>query len=227
MNPPAIVLFARSPEREAAAKGMRSSAALFRAVVEKWLVAARVHGVVPVIACVAEDRASLAAIAPHVERLWIEQREQHFGARVAAAATDAFALGFVRVILAAIDAPPHRELGRALDALARGVSVIAPARDGGINLIGLTSPERALLERFSPRRRDLVRLCRAHFRELVVLDTTTDVDSPSALADARNERAWRGLLMPVPFTEQLTHVGSLLGVEPSLQSRPPPAMAGD
>lgn len=224
MNAPAIVLFARSPEREAEAKGMRSSAALFREVVARWLDAARMHRVVPVIACAAEDRASLEAIAPQVERLWIEQRGERFGVRVAWAAADAFALGFRSVILAAIDAPPPRDLERVLRALARGVSVIAPARDGGINFIGLTSPECAVLERFSPRRRDLVRLCREHFHELIVLRTTTDLDSPDALADARNERAWRGMLTPIAAFLQHAVCSSLSGVEPSLQSRPPPAM---
>jgi glycosyltransferase A (GT-A) superfamily protein (DUF2064 family) len=223
MSAPAIVLFARSPEREAAAKGMRSSVALFREVVARWLEAARVHGVVPVIACAAEDRVSLSAISPQVERLWIEQRGERFGVRVAFAVADAFVLGFRSVILAAIDAPPPRDLGRVLSALARGVTVIAPARDGGINFIGLTSPERVLLESLSPRRHDLVRLCRAHFHELIVLRTTTDVDSPDALADARNERAWRGLLTPIACIEQHAKFSSLLGVEPSLQSRPPPA----
>src|SRR5919109_1086053 len=145
MTSPAVVLFARSPEREAAAKRMRSGAALFRAVVAAWLRAARRHGAMPLIACAREDRDALAAIAPEIERGWIEQHGVSFGTRVANAAEDAFARGHDAVVLAAIDAPPH-DLGRAFASLARGIAVVAPASDGGVNYLGITITDRALLE---------------------------------------------------------------------------------
>jgi glycosyltransferase A (GT-A) superfamily protein (DUF2064 family) len=223
MRPTAIVLFARSPEREAAAKGMRAAAPLFGAVIGAWLEAARTHGAMPVIACADEDRAALAAIAPHVGRGWLEQRGERFGARVAAAACDAFALGYARVIIAAIDAPPPSDLGRTLDVLARGVNVIAPARDGGINFIGVTSPERELLERFTPRRRDLVRLCRAHFDALLVLRVATDIDSPSALDAARRERAWRAFVPPRILEHAALAAPLIHRITPALPPRAPPA----
>jgi glycosyltransferase A (GT-A) superfamily protein (DUF2064 family) len=200
---------------------MQSAAPLFRAVIAAWLDAARRHGATPLIACAAEDREELAAIAPHLERGWIEQGEGAFGSRVASATSEAFARGHDAVIVAAIDAPPPHDLHRAFDALARGVAVIAPARDGGINFIGLTSPDRALLERLTPRRRDLVRICREHLRTLVVLRVTTDIDSLSALDAARRERAWRAFvparLIPTPFT-----VHTLRGTDDPFGSRPPP-----
>ncbi len=223
MNTTAIVLFARSPEREAAAKGMRTAAPLFRAVIASWLQAARMRGATPLIACATEDREALAEIAPNVERVWIEQRGDRFGARVADAASEAFSLGFDNVLIAAIDAPPPSDLGRALTALGRGVTVIAPARDGGINFIGLTALDRNLLERLTPRRRDLVRLCRAHFRALLVLRTTTDIDSQRALDVARNERAWRGFLTPTTFEHIHIAMPALRGIAHALDSRPPPA----
>ncbi|HYH09495.1 MAG TPA: DUF2064 domain-containing protein [Thermoanaerobaculia bacterium] len=217
----AVVLFARSPEREAAAKRMSSAAPLFRAVIAAWLRAAHAHGALPLIACEPRDRESLAAIAPRCERAWIEQQPVPFGTRVADAASAAFVLGFDAVILAAIDAPPA-DLGTAFDALERGVAVIAPARDGGVNFIGLTSPNRALLEQLAPRRRDLVALCREQLRDLLVLDTTTDVDSPQALEAAKRERAWRGFFSASSFPmPRLHHVQS--GVMRHLPSRAPPA----
>jgi glycosyltransferase A (GT-A) superfamily protein (DUF2064 family) len=223
MQSPAVVLFARSPEREAAAKRMRSAAPLFRAVIAAWLDAARRCGATPLIACAASDREGLAAVAPHVERGWIEQSEGAFGARVAFATGEAFARGHDAVIVAAIDAPPPSDLDRAFDALSRGIAVIAPARDGGINFIGLTSPDRALLERLTPHRRDLVRVCREHLGNVVVLRAMTDIDSLSSLDAARRERAWRSLLSPVTLLRTPSAVHTLRGTTSPFESRPPPA----
>lgn len=214
MRAPAVVLFARSPEREAAAKRMRSGAPLFRAVVAAWLRAAQRHGAMPLIACAREDRDALAAIAPEVERGWIEQHGLSFGTRVANAAEDAFARGHAAVILAAIDAPPH-DLGSAFAALARGTAVVAPASDGGVNYLGITGVDRALLENLTTQR------CREHFAELLVLETTTDLDSSRALVTARRERAWRGLLAPIV---RIAHAPAhpLRGIARSNTARPPP-----
>jgi len=223
MHRSAIVLFARSPEREAAAKRMPSAAPLFRAVIASWLDAARRHGAMPLIACADEDRDALRRIAPHIERGWIAQSSGSFGARVVSVASDAFGRGFDSVIIAAIDAPPPPDLGDALSALARGVAVIAPARDGGINFIGLTSPDRELLARLTPRRRDLVRICREHLGALVVLRVTTDIDSMSALDAARRERAWRPFVPPAPLLRAPVAVHTLCGTFSSLASRAPPA----
>ena len=220
MTSAAVVLFARSPEREAAAKRMRSGAALFRAVVAAWLRAARRHGAMPLIACTREDRAALVAIAPEVERGWIEQRGLSFGARVANAAEDAFARGHDAVVLAAIDAPPH-DLGRALASLARGVAVVAPASDGGVNYVGITSANRELLEDLTTQR------CREHFPELLVCETATDLDSSHAIPIARRERVWRGLLTPTAPVAPAKHAiaNPLRGATRSNSTRPPPVMS--
>lgn len=182
----AIVLFARSPEREAAAKRMPSAAPLFRAVIAAWLDAAQRHGATAIIACENGDRAALARIAPHLHRQWIEQCGRSFGERVAAAAGEAFS-AFDAVIVAAIDAPPPRNLGDAFDALRRGITVVGPARDGGVNFIGLTSLDADLLMRLTVRR------CRERCPRLLVLDAVTDLDSQRSIAAARNERAWRDI----------------------------------
>lgn len=201
----AIVLFARSPEREAAAKRMPAAAPLFRSVIVAWLDAACRHGADAVIACEDADRPALARIAPHIERRWIEQRGSSFGGRVVAAAAEAFGT-FGAIVIAAIDAPPPRHLGAVFDALARGVTVVGPARDGGVNFIALPAFDAELLERLTVAR------CRRLCARLVVLGAVTDLDSQRSVCAARNERAWRDL-----FDARVTHHSS--AVEP-----PPPAV---
>ena len=211
----AIVLFARSPEREAAAKRMPGAAPLFRAVIAAWLDAARRHGAAAVIACENEDRAAIARIAPHVDRLWIEQGAGSFDDRVVAAAAKAFAT-FDTVLIAAIDAPPPRDLGAALDALRRGVTVVGPARDGGVNFIGLRSFDENLLRRLTVSR------CRQLCGELLLLGAVTDLDSQRSIAAARNERAWRALFAALVFHHATIRTPHLVARR-ALPSRAPPA----
>jgi len=218
----AVVLFARSPEREAAAKRMPAAVALFRGVIAAWLAAAKAAGATPLIACESRDRESLSRIAPHVERGWIEQGPGAFGERVCSAMEQAFARGFASAIIAAIDAPPPPQLNAALAALQQGLPVVAPARDGGVNFVGLTSPDRALLERLTPRRRDLVDLCRAHLPQVVIFDAATDVDSPSALASARRERIWRAFVPSAVLSSTPLVAPAMRGFSRARFSRPPP-----
>ena len=219
----AIVLFARSPEREAAAKRIGSAAPLFRAVIAAWLREAHSCGATPVVACSAMDRAALASIAPEIERQWIEQRGATFGERVVSATDDAFARGFDAVIVAAIDAPP-RDLREALAALERGVPVVAPSRDGGINYIGLIAPEPELLKQLEPRRRDLLDVCKRYFERIYVMRGAIDLDSNDALALARRDRAWRALLPALITVQPRNCAPAQPGVNHPYESRPPPAL---
>ena len=208
-----ILLFARSPEREAAAKRMPQAAPLFRAVIAAWLDAARRHGAVPVIACAQEDRAAIERIAPDVE--WIEQQGRTFGERVVFAAAEALER-FDAVIIAAIDAPPPRNLGDAFEALRNGHTVVGPARDGGVNFIGITAVDPSLLSNLTLRR------CRERCPRLVVLHAVTDLDSQRSLNAAHNERAWRDyferrVLQRVEWTQP--RVGAVRTIPP----RAPPA----
>lgn len=214
----AVVLFARSPEREAAAKRMTGAAPLFRAVVAAWLREAEANGARPVIACDGRDRDALAAIAPEVERDWIAQPRAAFGERVCFAVADAFARGFGSVMVAAIDAPPPRRLGEALAALANGRPVVGPARDGGVNFIGVTSFDGELLADLTVAR------CRALLADAVVFEAATDVDSPSSLSIARRDKSWRGWFQvrPVERVRRIARV--LAGVSHPLDSRPPPVL---
>lgn len=174
----AVVIFARSPEREALAKGLRveRAAPLFRAFTARWLREAQRVGAQAIVVCDGD----LGAIAPEIERIHIAQRGVTFGDRVANASADAFALGFTEVVIAAIDAPPM-SLDTAFDALERGIAVIAPSRDGGVNFIGLTAPEPELLARIELRERNLVRAFRAYFDQLLVLAAANDIDSAADL----------------------------------------------
>jgi len=178
---------------------MRIAAPLFRALVASWLDAARRQGATPVIACAAADRDSLASIAPDIEREWLEQRGDSFGERVARASDDAFARGFDAVLIAAIDAPP-RDLREAFAHLKRGVPVISPSRDGGINYIGLVQPEPELLAQLELGRRDLVALCKRYL-SFHIVGGTIDLDNENALAIARTDRAWRSLLAQLPTAQ--------------------------
>ena len=216
---PAILLFARSPEREASAKRMRFAAPLFRALVATWLDAAQRHGATPVIACAEEDREALASIAPHIEREWIEQRGTTFGERVARAADEAFAR-FDAVLIAAIDAPPHH-LGEALRKLAEGTPVLSPSRDGGINFIGLVRPEPELLAQLRCGRRDAARPA-AGTAAFHIIRSTIDLDNEAALAIARTDRAWRSLLTPPLPAHPRTRGPENPGIPLSRSSRAPP-----
>jgi glycosyltransferase A (GT-A) superfamily protein (DUF2064 family) len=181
----AVLLIARSPRREAAAKGLSPQfAALFRRVTAAWMRAAAAAGARVVVACEEADREELDAIAPDVERIVLTQRGETFGHRVANAADETFALGCKSVVIGAIDAPPP-DLSRVFASLDEHELVIGPSRDGGVNLIGLRTPAAALLSTIELRRPCIEAFASAH-----VLDAVTDIDSARDLVRASRERAW-------------------------------------
>lgn len=185
MRPRAVVLFARSPWREAAAKGLRGeAAALFRRLISAWMRAAGCAQII--VACDEIDRDALDGIEPSIDRITLSQRGATFGARLANAADDAFALGCDRVIVAGIDAPPP-DLERVFDLLNEHDVVAAPANDGGVNLIALAAPAHELLASIEIGQR-----CIDIFAGAAILDCVTDIDSPRDLARAAREIAWSG-----------------------------------
>lgn len=173
----AIVIFARAPEMETAAKGLPARfISLFHRITAAWLRAAALMDATPIIACAANARARFDAILPDISRLYIEQRGTTFGQRLASTAEAAFELGFDHVAITAIDAPlPTSDV---FGPLANARAVVVPARDGGINLIALRAPERQLLWAIAPRQRDVLDRCRAYFGDsLTVLPESSDFDS--------------------------------------------------
>jgi hypothetical protein len=173
----AVVIFARAPEVEAAVKGLpHRYARLFDRTMAAWLRAATFAGATPVISCAPNARARFSAILPEVDRLYLDQSGDTFGERLASTSEAAFALGFDEVLITGIDAPVA-QVADVFAALGRAQAVVVPAQDGGINLIALRAPERALLSTIRPRQRDVLARCRAYFSSLVVLDVSDDIDS--------------------------------------------------
>jgi len=181
----AVLIFARSPEAEAAAKHLpiEKAARLFRSLLDSWLDAARACGATPIIA---------SSTPLPVDALYIAQRGTTFGERLANSSSDAWNLGIDSLLIAGIDAPPPPHLDQAFAALENGSvdAVVAPAHDGGLNLIGLRSPSFEFLSTIRLRERDLLRRCRGFFPSILILPAVSDVDSLEDVAAARHEEAW-------------------------------------
>jgi hypothetical protein len=94
--------------------------------------------------------------------------------------------------------------------------VVGPARDGGVNFIGLTAMDAALLSRLTVRR------CRERCTRLVLLHAVTDLDSPASINAARNERAWRDLF-DWRAIHRIDESHLWAGVVRALPARAPPA----
>jgi glycosyltransferase A (GT-A) superfamily protein (DUF2064 family) len=188
----AIVIFARAPECEAASKRLpvERGAHLFRSVITAWLRAAQRAKATPIIACPAEARPRMATIAADVARLYGDQCGATFGERLANSSAEVFALGFQSVVITGIDVAPPDHLDSAFRSLDAGRSVIAPARDGGVNLIGLRSPARELLSTFALRDPRIADRCRRFFGVVEELPLASDIDSLEHVRAARRETAW-------------------------------------
>jgi uncharacterized protein DUF2064 len=153
----AIVIFARSPRAEAAAKHLPHLEWLFAALLGAWRRAARSCDAVAIVAT--------------------DQRGATFGDRLANAAADAFAAGFESLLITGIDTTPPSNLHKAFADAERGRVVIAPSTDGGINVIGLQREDAWILETFTQRDPSLFDRCKATFGDRVVLlPTSTDID---------------------------------------------------
>ena len=187
----AVLVFARTPEAEAAAKGLpRRAALIFEALIRAWLRAAESAGATAIIACSPADRSRLSAIAPARSRMYVDQSGDSFGERLAGAA--AACSQFSPIVIAGIDAPPP-DLQMTFDQLERGNAdaAIAPARDGGINVIGFVEPPLDLLRSFTIGDASLASRCIEFFGEVFRLEGSTDIDSPDCLRAAFGERLWR------------------------------------
>jgi len=141
----------------------------------------------PILACAAADRDAFPRVSE-----WIEQRGRSFGDRLACSVSEAFARGFSTVLVTGIDTPPPSDLAPVFTILERGAApaVIAPARDGGVNLIGLREPALHLLRDIDAGQRDVAARFQREFPDLVTLDMQSDIDSPADVARASVERDW-------------------------------------
>jgi rSAM/selenodomain-associated transferase 1 len=143
-------------------------------------------GLVPVLAVDPPDAcARLALRAPAPFRV-VPQHAGDLGARMEAAAADAFARGHAPVLLRGSDSPAlgPRRIAAALRALERADLVLLPDRDGGYSLVGLRRPAPGLfahpmstpevLRETLARARDLA-------LESALLETGFDVDTADDL----------------------------------------------
>ena len=191
----AILLFARSPEAEAAAKRLNGGERLFEAIAGAWIGVARECGVAVILACSPEHRASFRRLTGI--DAFVDQSGSLFGERLAAAARGAFSLQFDHLLITGIDAPPPdaAALDAALSAVedGRAAAVAAPSTDGGINFLVVTPLDVSLLETFTPRDSGLIARCRRHFRGRVLIETAAlpDLDSREVIRVAFRQSLWR------------------------------------
>ena len=153
----------------------------------------------------ADGRAALAAEVARVvmpeeslsdERLlWLEQRGDDLGERLAGVVERAFALGLAPLLLVGADSPtlPPAFLASALEALASGRADVAlgATDDGGYYAVGLSAPARGLfdsVEWSTPRAyAQTARNAARMGLRLTELPRWYDVDTPSDLLRLRAE----------------------------------------
>jgi glycosyltransferase A (GT-A) superfamily protein (DUF2064 family) len=194
----ALLVFTRSPEAEARAKGFREATAapLFRAFLESWVSLARETGTALLLATPAPCRRRLERSGVASGATFLTQPRSAFGERVAAAVREASALGFESVVVVGGDAPAigASELRRAFEEVERGSVALGPAVDGGVSLIAIGARDADLVRPLRLRDpRALVRLLAdvaARGRGVALFPTRPEVDSTK---DAARLRRFAGI----------------------------------
>ena len=198
--PRLVILFARSPRREARAKGFSGpeGAELFAAFAAGWGAAARRAGARLAISTPPEDLADWRRLSGIGEAgaapFFFVQRGRRFGDRLEDAARRA-GEGSGNAVLGGGDVAPSDALLReAFEALENGADAVgAPASDGGVSLLALSDRDLELLSALVARRRDVcARLLAAlatRGRRVHLLRHARDVDGRSDVRRlARPER---------------------------------------
>ena len=121
----AILLFSRSAEAEARAKSFGAGEVGNLRIAESLL---------------RRTESTIATAGLPIVRVdEKKQRGRGFGAKLSAALSDAFALGYTNLIVVGNDAPTLRagHLRLAAQTLARGENLVVPDKRGGISLLGI------------------------------------------------------------------------------------------
>jgi 2-phospho-L-lactate guanylyltransferase (CobY/MobA/RfbA family) len=195
-----VLLFARAPRAEAAAKGLRGGEALFA------LSQGRVRDTV--------------AALPGVDFVPVPPASQSgadFGAKLESAFREATLRGYEEIVAVPGDVPElaAHDLEAAFRALSESDTVLGPSRDGGVWLIGLRAGEVALSDFFEGvpwRTRRVFEALLSNAPGSVVLAEMADVDlRTDALRMRRAARAAFDI-------ELVAALGVLLGVSPSIRA---------
>ena len=128
-----VLVFARTPSREAQAKRMPAARALFACARERVLAAATASGAGVVVA--APDARAAAPPGATV----LPQRGRTFAERLASALADARGLGYRQILVVPGDVPglETRHLRAAFARLRSCATVLGPSPDGGVYLLGV------------------------------------------------------------------------------------------
>ena len=140
-------------------------------MIAAWLRAAARANATAIVACPAGDRDRIPA------KQYVDQIGITFGERLANSVDSVFSLGYESVIVTGIDVAPPQYLNSVFSRIEAGRSVIAPARDGGINLLGLSSPRRELLLTFTIRDPRVADRCRDFLDDVEELPAASDIDT--------------------------------------------------
>ena len=189
----AVVLLVRDPRLEAASKRImgRRSASVHAALLAEASVRLRIPGTELILAWQG-DADKAWKLKP---RAVVAQRGRSFGQRIGNAALDTAALGYDRLVMVGVDAPDMNAavVGRACRDLEWHDVVLAPASDGGVNLLAFDADK---IERitFKPLPWLTAALFAAFERSLAkadlrvsVLPVSEDLDTTEALERRMNK----------------------------------------
>jgi len=184
-----LVLFAREPRREAREKGLGGPGAeLFAQIAAGWCEAAQRCVARLVIATPPEDiRAWRRSLPSESIVRFLPQSGGSFGERLADVARRSARLPGSAVLVGGDVLPSTEALREAFEALERGAdAVLAPARDGGVSLIGVAGRDADLLIRLAPRDRGVATALRDRLaqrgRSIALVTCAPDVDGRRSLA---------------------------------------------
>lgn len=219
-----VLLFARSAQGEAGAKGLGRAAALFALARRRLVAAAAELGVDLVVVGPAgsEDGFPESELAPGCR--FLLQQGASFGERLGNAFGAVRALGYGQVVAVPTDVPllGARHLAAAFDALSEGAgAVLGPSPDGGVYLIGVRGDALPLLSGVRWRTARVLADLAANAADIgspVVLDHLGDVDREADLRRLARELAAAPIL-----DSELTRLVTLLLAATAVQASGSPS----
>ena len=173
-----VLLFARTAQAEAAAKGLRGAESLFSRSVARICAAVEARPDVDLIV--------VGAVAFRAAKVVLPQRGCTLAGRLTAAFEDVFALGYTQIVAVGLDSPglTAEHIESAWEALECGHPVLGPCADGGVYLVGLTRADAPALPGIPWGTGRVTRALRGVLPEAVLLGRLQDLDRPGDLRGA-------------------------------------------